>query len=191
MVEAEPMHWSEIEGWFTTADAVALNALLCRVPVGGLVVNVGCFAGRNIAACAEVILERRLNVLAVDTWQGTPGPQYECDDWPSIEADFRAMLAAFGLLERVTVMKKSSQGAAKTFAPTSVDMIFLDADHSEKSVQADIWEWARPLKFGGIISGHDFGDPIWPGVANAVRATFDASYDVRIGPGSTVWWVEV
>jgi hypothetical protein len=41
---------------------------------------------------------------------------------------------------------------------------------------------------GGIISGHDYGDPTWPGVKRAVDQCFPAE---SVGHAKSIWWVRV
>lgn len=68
------------------------------------------------------------------------------------EAATRAILAPY----KATVIKKDSIEAAKDVADGSLDFVFIDADHSHKSVKEDITAWAEKVKKGGIVSGHDY-----------------------------------
>lgn len=52
--------------------------------------------------------------------------------------------------------------------PYQIDMVFIDGDHRYETVVKDIKKAFELLKPGGLISGHDYGHPSWPGVKQAV-----------------------
>jgi predicted O-methyltransferase YrrM len=52
--------------------------------------------------------------------------------------------------------------------PYQVDMVFIDGDHRYETVVKDIKKAFELLKDGGLICGHDYGHPSWPGVKQAV-----------------------
>jgi predicted O-methyltransferase YrrM len=62
-----------------------------------------------------------------------------------------------------------STAAADHFEDESLDCIFIDGDHSEKAVRADINAYFHKVKPGGILCGHDIDEP---GVAAAVAGSF-------------------
>jgi len=68
------------------------------------------------------------------------------------------------------VMVMPSVQAAKEFEG-QVDFVFIDADHSYKSVKADIEAWLPLTKH--FICGHDYGTEKFPGVTQAVDEAFD------------------
>lgn len=49
-----------------------------------------------------------------------------------------------------------------------VDMVFIDGDHTYKTVVKDIKKAYELLRPGGLICGHDYDHPSWPGVKQAV-----------------------
>jgi len=54
------------------------------------------------------------------------------------------------------LIRKSSSDAAKEFEQESVDLVFIDANHSYESVKNDIDLWLPKVKRGGVLSGHDY-----------------------------------
>ena len=38
----------------------------------------------------------------------------------------------------------------------SLDFVFIDAEHSYESVKEDVNGWAKKVRHGGIVSGHDY-----------------------------------
>jgi len=52
--------------------------------------------------------------------------------------------------------------------PYQIDMVFIDGDHRYETVVRDIKKAYELLKPGGLICGHDYDHPNWPGVKQAV-----------------------
>ena len=92
---------------------------------------------------------------------------------------------AFVNCPEVRIIRLDSVRASKLFEPESLDMVFIDADHSYESALQDIQAWLPIIRSGGIISGHDYGT--YKGVVRAVNETFKKK--VQRLPGS-VWYVE-
>lgn len=90
---------------------------------------------------------------------------------------------------RARIIREHSASAARQIEDGSLDLVFIDADHSQLAVQADIQAWRPKVKAGGWIGGHDFGSPRFPGVASAVFLSFRREQVVR-GENAT-WWVRM
>lgn len=56
-----------------------------------------------------------------------------------------------------SIIKKPSMEAVKDFETNSLDFIYLDANHDYKHVSEDLDAWAKIVRSGGIVSGHDYG----------------------------------
>ena len=95
---------------------------------------------------------------------------------------------AFDALDRVTFVRGWSDAVAKQFDDESVDLVFLDADHSEEWVLRDLQAWMPKLRDGGVIAGHDYDAPHHPGVKKAVDRVFrNHPHPVRF-ESNKVWW---
>jgi predicted O-methyltransferase YrrM len=57
----------------------------------------------------------------------------------------------------------------KSISDSSVDVIYIDADHSYESVSAEISVCWPKLKNNGFLCGHDYHEVVWPGVVRAVN----------------------
>lgn len=82
---------------------------------------------------------------------------------------YKAFIDNVGHFENLKVYKMDSVKAARKFKDNSIDMVFIDANHSYKSVRADINAWLPKVK--KLICGHDY-DPSWSGVVKAVNEKF-------------------
>ena len=119
---------------------------------------------------ARTLLERnaQLKLIAVDPWDAGGGNRRGEE---SFVATYTA-LAQFIQLERVDILRMSSQDAATLFADGALDFVFIDAAHDYDSVSQDIALWAPKVRAGGIVSGHDYytvkNGPVKSGVMRAV-----------------------
>ena len=82
--------------------------------------------------------------------------------------------------DRLIPIKGYSYDVADQLPNNSMDLIFIDADHSYESVKKDIVAYTPKLKDNGILSGHDID---YPGVNKAVRELIK---DFDVGPNN-VW----
>lgn len=89
---------------------------------------------------------------------------------------------------RIHFLQGYSDERAKEFAEASLDLIFIDADHSEEGVLADLAAWLPKVRSGGILAGHDYAAPHHPGVKRAVDRVFaDHPHPVKL-EANKVWW---
>jgi predicted O-methyltransferase YrrM len=106
----------------------------------------GAEIGVDMGHYSEILcmLNPELKLYAIDSWEGDYQSHYE---------DAKTRLAPYNC----EIIRKPSMEAVKGFAPESLDFVYIDADHSYKSVSEDIKAWSRVVRKGGIISGHDYG----------------------------------
>lgn len=91
-------------------------------------------------------------------------------------------------LEKVTFVQGYSDACAEDFADASLDLVFVDADHSEEWVLRDLSAWLPKVKPGGVIAGHDYGARHHPGVKRAVDRVFaQHAHPVKL-EANKVWW---
>lgn len=55
-----------------------------------------------------------------------------------------------------TLIRKYSMDALDDFKDESLDFVYIDANHDYLHALEDIEGWARKVKKGGIVSGHDY-----------------------------------
>lgn len=84
-------------------------------------------------------------------------------------------------------MHMSSAQAAAFISDGSLDLVFIDADHSYDGVAQDIALWTPKVRKGGIISGHDYQLGCFDELIRAVNEAFQQTHHTE----NTLWWVEV
>ncbi len=85
---------------------------------------------------------------------------------------------------RLIPVEALSVEGANSMSNNSLDLVFIDADHSYEWVKKDIAAYAPKLKNGGLLTGHDID---FPGVNRAVNEVIK-KYDV--GPNN-VWLTNI
>jgi predicted O-methyltransferase YrrM len=90
--------------------------------------------------------------------------------------------------ERATFIQGWSHEAAEHFDDASLDLVFIDADHSQEAVARDLLAWVPKVKPGGVIAGHDYGSHSHPGVKVAVDGFFHAHPNPVHQEDNRVWW---
>lgn len=101
-----------------------------------------------------------LTLIGVDCWADGLGHQRV----QLAEQRTRDGAARFG--QRAVIIKDWTVPAAAQVPDGSLDFIFIDADHSEAAVRADVQAWRPKVRPGGWIIGHDIN---WPSVKSAVN----------------------
>lgn len=91
-------------------------------------------------------------------------------------------------LDKVLFLHGRSVDMARTVEDGSLDLVFIDADHSEGAVRADIAAWRGKVRRGGVIAGHDYGSRNYPGVKVAVDEAFAGQQEPVHLDSNKVWW---
>ena len=130
----------------------------------------------------------RLRVVAVDPFFG----DYDSQDLMS--SYFAQLRAQYGQKEfsklwaqamayeggqafgcRYSLVNSVSKDAARHFPPGSLDMVFVDGDHTREGVETDIATWQPVLKVGRSFLFNDYQQGPWPGVVAAVNALAEST----------------
>ncbi len=159
-------------------------AIVRRMPAGARVAEVGVLIGK----LSEYILRNSdAHVLMVDNWQTADRQPdaykatrdaHALHEDPERVADHKAQAAnrARHFPGRAEIREGWSTEVAASVPDGTLDMVFLDADHSYEGVRDDIAAWLPKVRKGGWIGGHDYGndEPAYDfsGVKRAVDVAF-------------------
>jgi hypothetical protein len=81
--------------------------------------------------------------------------------------------------DSVKIHKMTTEEFLLSIPDESIDVIYIDADHSYNSVMKDLTLSLTKIKSGGLLSGHDYHSGEFPGVFNAVN-DFCAKFNLKI-----------
>ena len=152
--------YTEIPGWFN--EEWLYDRMICRAAQHATFVEVGCWLGKSTAYFASRIRDcgKSIAFYAVDTWQGSPNEpdmvEAVAQAGGSVFELFRSNMREAGVIDAIKPLRMPSVVAATLFANSSLDFVFIDADHTREAVQADIAAWRPKIKAGGILAGHDW-----------------------------------
>lgn len=140
-------------------------------------VEVGVWKGHSLSFLAQELKPRKgeVKIYGVDLFENTykwdnPEQQDLRQQVPYIYEIYNKVLEAADVRDDIIDLKGISWEMADQFEDGTVDMVFIDADHSYESVVKDISAWLPKIRKGGIISGHDYNNPC--GVKQAVSERF-------------------
>ena len=136
-------------GWLAPGDIRALSALASAVPNKGVIVEVGSMHGRSACCFAEVA--HTTSIHCFDLWPGylvvDSAGQYRNN---SIEV-FKSFTSKYSNIYPTQV-----NPAVKIEWYTPVDLVFIDAAHTNPTDWESIEFWLPFIKRGGILCGHDY-----------------------------------
>jgi hypothetical protein len=135
---------------------------------------------------SEVLLRSNpgLHLIMVDPWRPYKGYR----EHVTAEKLHGFMLKA---IERTSqynrwVIRESSMDALNYVPDSSLDFVYIDANHDFLNTTQDIHHWERKVRPGGIVSGHDFTRRKNKDYANHVKDVVQAwTYSHGIRP----WFV--
>ena len=118
-------------------------------------VEVGCFLGIS----TELFAIFCKHITSIDLWginQDRDGGECAKESWPAIEQSARERLSKY---DNAALIKDYSNNIAKITENDSLDLVYLDGDHSYEAISLDISVWYDKVKVDGILSGHDYNIP--------------------------------
>jgi len=124
--------------------------------------EIGVAAGRMSTIFCENI--SGLKMLCVDPW----GEQVD-DPRHKKNHDQNYAKTAEALKDYdATLVKARSMDAVRDVPLDSLDFVYIDGNHIFDAIMVDVIEWARRVKPGGIVSGHDYYNFRNAGVIKAI-----------------------
>jgi predicted O-methyltransferase YrrM len=127
---------------------------LCRDWVGpsAAVAEIGCFAGVSTAVFANFAG----SVLAVDPWEKAADRGYA--DTPA-EMLVRARAEFAGVCREYPNIRATADFSAEAAGHVpdgSLDLVYIDGDHTKAAFLADVRAWRPKVRPGGLLAGHDY-----------------------------------
>jgi predicted O-methyltransferase YrrM len=165
-------------------DEAAYLYRLVRETQPQTIVEIGRFRGGSTFVLASALNAGVVHSYDIAARQGRPGAE--------LDRQLLAALERYGLSDRVHLHQADSRDAEPP--ASSVDLLFIDGDHREASVRADVRHWTPLLPPGGHLLLHDavdasdFAPPSAQGPAR-VTAEIDAGFDRREAAGSLAHFV--
>jgi hypothetical protein len=91
--------------------------------------------------------------------------------------------------QRASVLRLDSVTAAQTFENHSLDVVYIDAEHTFDAVVRDIQAWAPKIRPGGLLCGHDYYNHP-PFEVRKALAAIGGPCGITHEPGPS-WWIHM
>jgi glycosyltransferase involved in cell wall biosynthesis len=123
------------------------------IPRFGVYAEVGVFKGEFTTFLQDVLCPKKL--YAIDLFEGVTGS----GDQDGLNFSQCQLEETRAMLEKraITILKGDSSQMIRTLDDNSLDMIYIDANHSFEYVLRDLEASFSKVKHGGWIMGHDYG----------------------------------
>jgi predicted O-methyltransferase YrrM len=155
-------NYKDIDGWFN--HQAAYDYLLKQVPEGGSFVELGAWLGKSSAYLCDQATHQQITII--DSFKGTAEYIDSYYKLAKTKDIYNLFLENMGE-RKFKAIKATSKAAARKFKAQSLDVVFIDLDHSYEAVKEDIKLWLPKVKKGGYIAGDDYHEN-WQGVIQAV-----------------------
>jgi hypothetical protein len=176
------MQLTDLRGLITTEVGEALRDLAAAVPADLAIVELGSFKGMSTAHLATGARDGHgAHVWAVDPWD-LPGNVYGKHGYsaPIVRDEFERQLRAMRLWSRITPLRAFSVDAATDWTGPAIGLLYIDADHAEAAVRADVHAWTPHLAAGHTLAFDDLDTPRNPGVRVVVEELEQAGYTLTV-----------
>jgi predicted O-methyltransferase YrrM len=142
--------------------------------------NLGVEVGVRQGLHAELLCKTnpKLKLYGIDLWEAYSGYAEHAKQQDQFYQETLERLTNYNC----TLIRKFSMDAVNDFEDKSLDFVYIDAAHDFKNVAMDVCEWAKKVRPGGIVYGHDYkrSKGSWQ---NAVKDVIPAyCYHFKINP---------
>lgn len=148
------------------------------------------------AGTSEALLQRfpSLHMLLVDPYHlNADDPivgkskQLTAEGWEFFTSPLGPVQKTQPFRDRATHVIQGSVEAAAWVGRNSLDLVFIDGNHTYVAARDDIAAWWPTVRLGGLMAGHDYTFS-YPGVIQAVNEfALDAHLHLSLAP--EVWWI--
>ncbi|GAF79781.1 unnamed protein product [marine sediment metagenome] len=160
-----------------------LFAQMYSIPDNCIIAEIGSCRGTSAIAFVKGLkaFNKKGIVYCIDPWTGSQ-TELERYLWKKELAmgpdefyrQFEHNVKKMDCFDLIQPMRMKSNEAVKHFEDASVDLIFIDGDHSFEATYEDLTLWRPKLKRYGVFCGHDVD---MPSVKDAVtRYAFEKNY---------------
>lgn len=142
----------------TAGEYFVVRAVAHSLSGNSIVVNIGAGTGTTSLSIAETLHDA--NIFTIDISPGGPLGGLENEYNAFKKNNFESHLPTQHLMD--------SQQAGDLWVGGEIDMLIIDADHSERGCRGDFEKWYRHVKDNGYILFHDYDRDVWPDVKKVV-----------------------
>jgi precorrin-6B methylase 2 len=149
---------SQIPTWMTDDEKVELFKLGKNVKPGELILEIGALYGGSTAILG--LASKKAELVVIDNFSWSP-----LDTMPASAEQLRKNLLTVGLKDVVIHEMDSIQASYSEYDP-SIALLWIDGGHSLEFISHDLATFGPHAR---VIACHDFDNPAWPTIRQAVE----------------------
>ena len=149
MEKEEFEHATSVEGFLKEEQGIYLYETAKSLPDNAVIVEIGSYLGRSASFIAAALKESNKTFFAVDTFENHAMTEGKRDTL----ASFKENTKPFN--DHIQILQGLSAEVVRDFS-LSIDLLFIDGDHSYEGCLADLESWLPHVKEGGSIIFHDY-----------------------------------
>jgi len=128
--------------------------------------KIGAEIGVSLGYNLELYCKAGFKMYGIDQWE-----DYEDEKYRPINAlsrkgivtktfddVYKIAIERLSPYSNCTLIKKKSMDALANIPDSSLDFVYIDGNHLYGYVAMDLMQWAKKVRKGGIIAGHDYYD---------------------------------
>lgn len=165
---------AEVPGHFTPDSCALLydQALQARHHI----VEIGVFHGRSASILMHAAEETGAMVILIDSWEGHH--EHCMQNIGSLMLHFKNL--------KFQILHMRSEDAVYR-VPYGIDLLHVDGNHQADGIRRDCELYLPKVKSGGVVSFHDYGVSMFPGIKQAVDQHMQGWEHVGDADVSTFW----
>jgi len=164
-------------GWFKDVQKQWYNKKVKSIH-DGVIVEIGVFGGVSILSIVDMCIKNNNVIYGIDPWNKLTSfnGEKKDDDETKLLQDrleevykhLKNIITKYGYEENIKLIKGFSydKWVLDQFSDESIDLLFIDGEHTYDSVARDLELWHPKVKPNGAIAGHDWK---WNGIQLAVK----------------------
>ena len=185
-----------VKGW-VSANQVSFYKKQAAKIKNGIIVEVGVYGGASILSIVDICMANNNKIYAIDPWELNTNANGEdlsnkehklsllTTNLKEVRVQLEKVIDDLGYEGTLSLVQNFSSKAVNDFKDESIDLAFIDGNHSYDSVKEDIGMWLPKIKKGGTLWGDDYA---WQSVRTAVN-DFCNHHNIKFNNDGRSWYI--
>ena len=185
-----------VKGWVSPAQITFYQKQAGKIK-NGIIVEVGVYGGASILGIVDICIKNGNKIYAIDPWELNTNSNGEelsekqnklhllTENLKKVRIQLEKVVKDLEYSNTLILVQNYSSKVVVNFKDKSVDLAFIDGNHSYNSVKEDIGLWLPKMKEGGVLWGDDYA---WKSVRVAVNDFCDKN-NIKHNNDGRSWYI--